>query len=143
MNAPQNAADPGSAAPDPAHARYIALTTYRRDGTPVTTPVWPLGLEGRMFVGTTADTGKVKRLRRDARVRFAVCDARGRRILGPWYEGEARTVDDPTLAGRFQRALARKYGWQYRLIMLVYRLRGAYRDRTILEITGRRPVADD
>jgi hypothetical protein len=30
-------------------SRYIALTTYRRDGRPVTTPVWAVPLEGEVL----------------------------------------------------------------------------------------------
>jgi PPOX class probable F420-dependent enzyme len=44
-------------------SRYIALTTYRRDGRSVTTPVWAVALEGRHYVFTANSTGKAKRVR--------------------------------------------------------------------------------
>ena len=60
-------------------SRYIALTTYRRDGRPVTTPVWAVTMEGKYYVFTTNSTGKAKRVRATGRVRFAPCSMNGRR----------------------------------------------------------------
>jgi hypothetical protein len=45
--------------------KYLSLTTYRWDGTPVSTPVWFVEEEGRLFVITAADSYKAKRLRRN------------------------------------------------------------------------------
>ena len=44
--------------------KYLSLTTYRRDGSPVATPVWFVEDEGRLFAITAADSYKAKRLRR-------------------------------------------------------------------------------
>ena len=44
----------------PGDTRYIALTTYRRDGRPVTTPVWAAPLKGNLYVVTARSTGKVR-----------------------------------------------------------------------------------
>jgi uncharacterized protein len=66
------------------NSRYIALTTYRRDGRAVTTPVWAVPLEGKLYVVTTKTTGKTKRVRATGRVRFAACNMNGRRIPGEW-----------------------------------------------------------
>ena len=115
-------------------ARYFALTTYRRDGRPVTTPVWAVALDEKLYVFTANSTGKAKRVRATGRVRFAPSTMNGRRILGEWREGTARVVQDPALQDRALAALRRKYGWQLSLAMLVYRLRGLYRDRVVLEL---------
>ncbi len=115
--------------------RYIALTTYRRDGRPVTTPVWLLALDGTIYVFTASSTGKAKRVRATGRVRFAPCSMNGQRILGGWREGTARVVQDEALRDRVLAAMQRKYGWQLSVAMLVYRLRGLYRDRMVLELT--------
>lgn len=117
------------------NSRYIALTTYRRDGRPVTIPVWAVPLEGKLYVVTTNSTGKARRVRVTGRVRFAPCNVNGRRILGEWQEGTGRIVQDETRRGEALAALQRKYGWQLLLAMLVYRLRGFYRDRVVLELT--------
>jgi general stress protein 26 len=57
--------------------KYLSLTTYRRDGTPVSTPVWFVEEDGRLFVTTTADSYKAKRLRRNPAAMVAPCTARG------------------------------------------------------------------
>jgi PPOX class probable F420-dependent enzyme len=101
----------------------------------VTTPVWLVALEGRIYVFTANSTGKAKRVRATGRVRFAPCSMNGRRILGEWREGTARVVHDEALRQRALAALQRKYGWQLSVAMLVYRLRGLYRDRVVLELT--------
>jgi PPOX class probable F420-dependent enzyme len=73
-------------------SRYIALTTYRRDGRAVTTPVWAVSLDGMIYVFTASSTGKAKRVRATGRVRFAPCSMNGRGILGAWREGTGRVV---------------------------------------------------
>jgi PPOX class probable F420-dependent enzyme len=115
--------------------RYIALTTYRRDGRPVTTPVWLAALEGRIYVFTANTTGKAKRVRATGRVRFAPSNMSGRRILGAWWEGTGRVVQDEALRCRAMAALQRKYGWQLSVAMLAYRLRGFHRHHVVLELT--------
>lgn len=122
-----------------ADARYLALTTYRRDGRPVTTPVWVAPLADKLYVVTTRDAGKTRRVRATSRVRFAPCNASGRRILGAWQEGTGRVVQDEARRRAALDALERKYGWQMSLAMLVYRLRGRHRDRVVLELTPTSP----
>jgi PPOX class probable F420-dependent enzyme len=118
----------------PGDSRYLALTTYRWDGRPVTTPVWAVPLDGKIYVFTARSTGKAKRVRATGRVRFAPCSMNGRRILGEWREGTGRVVDDEALQERALAALRRKYAWQLAVAMLVYRMRGLYQDRVVLEL---------
>jgi PPOX class probable F420-dependent enzyme len=119
----------------PGDTRYIALTTYRRDGRPVTTPVWAAPLNGNLYVVTARSTGKVRRLRATDRIRFAPSNMNGRRILGAWHEGSGRVVEDEQRRGEALAALQRKYGWQMSLAMLINRLRGLDRERVVLELT--------
>ena len=59
--------------------KYVSFTTFRRDGTPVATPVWIASLGGNEAGFTTdLDSGKVKRLRNNTAVTLRPCDARGR-----------------------------------------------------------------
>ncbi|WP_418959925.1 PPOX class F420-dependent oxidoreductase [Streptomyces tritici] len=97
-------------------ARYVSLTTYRKDGTPVATPVW-FAVDGEeLYVWTNADSWKVKRLRRDPRVVVAPCDVRGRIAEGALtLEGTGRLLDAEGLKG-VRRLLGRKYTWQYWLV---------------------------
>ena len=119
----------------PGDTRYIALTTYRRDGRPVTTPVWAAPLNGNLYVVTARSTGKVRRLRATDRIRFAPSNMNGRRILGAWHEGSGRVVEDEQRRGEALAALQRKYGRQMSLAMLINRLRGLDRERVVLELT--------
>jgi PPOX class probable F420-dependent enzyme len=97
-------------------AKYLSLTTYRKDGTGVATPVW-FAVEGdELYVWTRSDSWKVKRLRRDDRVTVTPCDVRGRVAEGaPSAEGTARLLDEADLK-KVRRALSRKYTWQFWLV---------------------------
>ena len=118
---------------DPAAWRYVSLATFRRDGTEVRTPVWTAAVDGRCFVFTGRDTGKVKRLRASDRVRVAPCDVRGR-VSGPWREMRGRLVDEPALEARVYHAFRRKYGWQMWLVDLGSRLTGRIARRAVIEL---------
>src|SRR4029450_652292 len=90
-------------------SRYVSLTTYRKDGTGVATPVWHVVNGGELFVVSDAGAWKVKRIRNNSHVVVAVCDVRGRIAPGaPSAQGRARLLDEvDTEAGR--TLLARKY----------------------------------
>jgi len=88
---------------------YVSLTTYRKDGTAVATPVWFVVNGGELLVISNADAWKVKRIRNHNHVVVTVCDFRGKVTPGaPSVEGTARLLDEAdTDAGR--ALLARKY----------------------------------
>jgi len=91
-------------------ARYISLTSFRKNGTGVATPVWLAVDRGELFVVTDADAAKVKRIRRDSRVTVTVCDIRGR--IAPdalRAEGTARVLDDDAETRAARQLIARKY----------------------------------
>src|SRR3954468_6669601 len=92
---------------DLAEARYISLTTRRRDGSLASTPVRVVSDDGRrLLVWSYASTWKVKRIRRDSRVLVAKSNYRGRE-RGPRLEGQARIVDDVDVT----KLIREKYGW--------------------------------
>ncbi|MEC4574922.1 PPOX class F420-dependent oxidoreductase [Streptomyces virginiae] len=94
-------------------ARYVSLTTFRKDGTPVATPVWAVADGGELYVWTRSDSWKVKRIRNDGRVTLAACDVRGRVEEGASVvEGQARLLDEEGLR-RVRRLMSRKYTWQF------------------------------
>ncbi|MFD8110980.1 PPOX class F420-dependent oxidoreductase [Streptomyces microflavus] len=101
---------------DFARSEYVSLTTYRKNGTPVATPVWAAAEGDVLYVWTRSDSWKVKRLRNDTRVAVTVCDVRGRIAEGaPTAEGTARLLDaDETR--RVRKLLARKYTWKFWLV---------------------------
>lgn len=121
---------------------YLAITTFRRDGTEASTPVWFVSddLGERLFVATGAQTWKVRRIRRDPHVRVSACTSRGKVKAAP-LDGVARIVDEEPLVRRLQ---AEKYGWQMWLLekvnAVVRRLRHRPAEEAVfLEIT---PVAE-
>lgn len=59
-------------------ARYVSFTTYKRDGSAVSLPVWVVNYDGGYAFTTDADAFKVKRVSRDPRATLRVCDMRGR-----------------------------------------------------------------
>jgi hypothetical protein len=120
--------------PELEHARYIALVTFRRDGREVTTPVWCVALDGKVYAYSNGNAGKIKRIRATKRVRVAPSDGRGK-PLGKWSEGTGRLVAEPDLAKRVYAGLTRKYGWQYRLIDFFAKLFGKARERIAFELT--------
>jgi PPOX class probable F420-dependent enzyme len=92
---------------DIARGRHISLTTFRRDGTPVATPVWHAVQGGEVVVVSDAGAWKVKRIRNNPRVTLTVCDIRGRIKPGaPSAEGTARLLDEAgteTVRSRMER----------------------------------------
>ena len=77
--------------------KYISLATFRKNGQEVRTPVWfagepPQGVPEKLYVYSTADSGKAKRIRNSGHVRVAPCDMRGK-LLGDWIEARAEVVN--------------------------------------------------
>jgi len=99
--------------------KCISIETYRKTGDPVRTPVWFVEENGELFVRTNSDTGKMKRIRNNPRVRVATCNMRGS-IKGAWVDGEARTIDTESSEHIFS-LLKKKYGLTYRIIRFVGR----------------------
>ncbi len=98
-----------------ATSKYLRLVTYRRDGSPVSTPIWFVLDSPDLLAWTGARTGKVRRIRANPQARMATCTFRGR----PTSTERTATVQllDPTTDGdRIEQLLLRKYGWQKRLV---------------------------
>jgi PPOX class probable F420-dependent enzyme len=121
-------------------ARYVSLATFRKSGAAVATPVWCAFADGDGYVFSAAEAGKVKRLRRSARARLAVCDVRGR-LLGGWHEATAQIVTEPAEIERALQALRGKYGWQMWLADAGSKLTGRYHRRAYLRVRIAEPEA--
>ena len=86
------------------------LTTLRRDGVPVSLPVWFVVLDRRIYVSGPAHTKKFARIARDRRVSFLVeSGERWVDLVGVHLTGTARIIDDEQLLERVATALAEKY----------------------------------
>lgn len=119
-----------------ASGQYLSLTTFRRSGAPVATPVWVTCRDGHLYVITSVDSGKVKRLRHTSRVLLAPCDVRGK-TSGPTVAGTARLLDEDGTA--MVRGLVNdKYGLLGRLMARADQLlrgRGRSREQVGIEIS--------
>ena len=105
MNATAQKLDPTALSGAP----FISLTSFKRDGTAVSTPVWCAGEDGSLLIFTEANSGKVKRIRHDPHVRVAPSSARGR-LRGPVVDADAVIIEE---TGDVKSRLARKYGWMW------------------------------
>jgi PPOX class probable F420-dependent enzyme len=112
--------------------KYILLTTFRRDGTPVSTPVWIVALDGET-VGfwTSSGSGKVKRLAHTTRVTVQPSDARGRVKQGSTAaEATARVVTGSEFEAISQRVIA-KYGFMTKITKALGTIAGIARGKRI------------
>jgi PPOX class probable F420-dependent enzyme len=124
-----------------ADARFVSLTTFRRSGERVSTPVW-VGRDGEgLVVLTPAGSGKVKRLRRDPRVELAPCGRFGKVDDGVEpLAGTAQVRESAADVERARATIRRTYPIESRVVLgierLVERLRGRPRtERLALLIT--------
>ncbi|MCX3292455.1 PPOX class F420-dependent oxidoreductase [Streptomyces sp. NEAU-H22] len=101
--------------------KYLLVTSYRKNGTPVATPVWVVRDGDALGVWTPADSWKVKRIRNRADVLVGPCDLRGN-PTGAQVPATAEICDAAT-TGRYRQLIGRKYGLTGRLTLLGSRLR--------------------
>jgi hypothetical protein len=112
--------------------KYILLTTFRRDGTAVATPVWAVKLdEERIGFWTSSGSGKAKRLAHTVRVTVQPCDARGRVKAGSVaVEATARLVTGSELE-EIRGRIVSKYGVMTKFTKLLATVVGALRGKPI------------
>jgi PPOX class probable F420-dependent enzyme len=106
-------------------AQYVALTTYRRDGTPVTTPVWAAAEGESLYLFSNATAGKVKRLHNSSRAAIAPCTATGK-VTGAQLPAEAFILASDQMP-KVWRLLTKKYGMAARLFVAYDRARALLR----------------
>ena len=97
--------------------KYLNLETYRKNGRGVRTPVWFVESSSDdgsiLYVRTSDDTGKYKRIRNNPSVQVAPCDMRGS-VKGKWVKGEARIASEEEKLKAF-KMLEKKYGIIYKM----------------------------
>jgi PPOX class probable F420-dependent enzyme len=95
--------------------KYLNLETFKKNGESVKTPVWfaadtAAGLDSsaaKLYIYTIGESGKVKRMRNNPRVRIAPCDMRGN-VLGEWVDAHAEIVTGAE-AAHGMKLLNKKY----------------------------------
>ena len=88
--------------------KYVLVTTFRKSGAPVATPVWVVRDGDEVVVWTAVNTGKVKRIRNNGAVELAECDLRGN-PSGAVVKGTARILDEEG-SERTRQLIKKKYG---------------------------------
>ena len=116
---------------------FVLLTTFRKTGDPVRTPVWIVPGDGRLLVTTGGTSGKVKRLRHTARIELNPCNARGAVRAGAGtVTAQALVRSDTETLAVLDAALLTKYGLKYRAIRASQRLRRSTSESVALVITA-------
>ena len=94
-------------------AKYASFTTYKKDGSPVSTPVWLVPFDGGYAFTTDTHSYKVKRIKNDARATLAVCNMKGTVPTdAPTYQGAAIVLEKEDIE-RVASLIKSKYriGW--------------------------------
>jgi hypothetical protein len=110
-----------TSATDLEFGKYLLITTFRKDGRAVPTPVWAVRDGAEIYLWSAVDTGKIKRLRRSSKATISACDYRGN-PSGPTGPARARLLDSAGSA-RVRGLLAKKYGILGKLTMLGSKIR--------------------
>jgi uncharacterized protein len=110
---------------------YLNIETFRKNGQGVKTPVWFVKEEDAIFIRTSANSGKVKRLHNNPQARIAPCKMDGT-PLDDWITAVGQEVTDPETGKRVDQLLGKKYGLQKSLFAWASRIRGE--QYTVLKI---------
>ncbi|MBG6056043.1 PPOX class probable F420-dependent enzyme [Salinibacterium sp. CAN_S4] len=101
-----------------ADRRFLLLTTFRKTGEAVGTPVWVVRDGDALLVSTPRDSGKLKRLRNNPRVQLVPCRRFGKvKPNQQPVEGIAEILDDASAVMRVTELLRAKLPIEYPLIL--------------------------
>jgi len=106
---------------------YLSLTTFRKSGAAVSTPVWFAEANGKLYVQTRSDSGKYKRMRNHPQVKIAPCTMRGK-VIGPQFPATVRLLPQPEW-DQARNAIRAKY-WLTRIPFL-WSKRNVYLEITV------------
>lgn len=100
--------------------KYVSLTTYKRDGTTKSLPVWITDFgDGKIGFTTASSSYKVKRINNDPRVILEPSDSKGKAKDGAEKVTGTATTADSADFDRYEATVKAKYGMQYRAIKLL------------------------
>ncbi len=97
--------------------KYLSLETYKRDNTPIQTPVWFVIDNDQLYITTKETTGKVKRLRNNQNARIAVCSMKGD-IKSNWVDVGLEKIPEESNVEKIVKLRKKKYGFSARLISM-------------------------
>ncbi|MFZ0228519.1 MAG: PPOX class F420-dependent oxidoreductase [Mycobacterium sp.] len=103
--------------------KFVSLTTFKKDGAAVATPMW-IGRDGdHLFVWTPADSWKAKRVKNNPRVVLAPSGRGGKVHEGADpVDGVAEVITEPPTVQRLAGVIRRKYGLEFTVVTFLERL---------------------
>ena len=99
--------------------KYINIVTYKKNGEPVSTPVWFIFKDNKIFFRTSNKSGKFKRIKNNNTIKVALCNFRGK-ITGEWHNGVAKL--EPNNKWVFSK-INEKYGFFAHLMNIFYKIK--------------------
>jgi len=102
--------------------KYISLETYRKNDKAVRTPVWFVIKDDLVYVVTRSQTGKVKRLNNNEKVKIATCTIKGK-ITGRWIQGTAKILTDAETKDAV-KLRDKKYGFMAKITKFLSKSKG-------------------
>jgi uncharacterized protein len=119
-------------------SKYISLSTRKRSGDFVATPVWFAQDGDNYYIFTDTKTGKYKRLRNFSEVRIAPCTYPGK-ITGAGFESAAFILESPDEIARATAVVKKKYGMELRLVNLLTLISRRTKNRVYIRIDAAQP----
>ena len=96
---------------------YINLITYKRDKTPITTPVWVADFSNSLVITTSQNAGKVKRVRNNGQATIYITNQSGSKKLSESIDLKASLIEDVDLKKQAADVIRKKYGIMAKMIM--------------------------
>ena len=100
--------------------KYINILTYKKNGHAVSTPVWFISKDNKIYIRTSNHSGKVKRIKNNNNVSYALCNIRGK-IKGEWHSGVAKI--EPDVNKMIFSKITEKYGLIAQIINILYKIK--------------------
>ena len=116
------------------NSHYLSLSSQKRDGNWVNTPVWHAKEDNIFYIFSEGKAGKVKRLRNFTDAKICPCDILGK-LQGEWQNVSAEILEGPENKNQAYSALLSKYGWQIRLLDLGSTIAGKKNKRAFIKLT--------
>ena len=103
---------------------YISLETYRKNGKSVKSPVWFVIENDLLYIITRSQTGKIKRLKNNLQVKFALCTMKGK-ITGEWISGTVKILDEKQTKEAVKMR-DKKYGFLAKIAKFLSKSKGEF-----------------
>tara|TARA_B100001079_G_C16372723_1_gene498226 strand:- start:5 stop:382 length:378 start_codon:yes stop_codon:yes gene_type:complete len=114
------------------NVEYINLVTYKKDMTPVTTPVWVADYLNSLVITTSLNAGKVKRIKNNGKATIYVTNQSGSKKLSDSLDLHATLIEEPDHKKQAADLIRKKYGLMAKMIM-----KGPDENRAIIKLQNK------